>query len=273
MARAGSILRIAASVVTGAAFSCPGASALPVKAAPVETSCPAPALEPVRVIARMPHDSRAFTQGLLWHRGSLFESTGQEGQSSVRRVEPRTGRVITRRALPDTQFGEGLARIGNELVALTWTSGVAHRFSADTLKPLGSFRYSGEGWGLTSDGQRYIRSDGSDALIFHDAATFAETGRVRVTLAGTPLPQLNELEWVDGLVLANIWHSDVIVAIDPQTGCVTRRFDLSPIVAQVPRPDAEAVLNGIAWNAEGRRLFVTGKYWPSLFEIALPDPK
>ncbi|MEZ0497458.1 glutaminyl-peptide cyclotransferase [Sphingomonas sp. IW22] len=275
MMRARAILRIAAPVFAGAAFSFVPVStqATGVQESTPAITCPAPALEGVRVLAQMPHDAGAFTQGLLWHRDALFESTGQEGRSSVRRVDAATGRVLIHRALPPDQFGEGLARIGNELVALTWTSGIAHRFTADTLKPVGSFRYSGEGWGLTSDGHRYIRSDGSDALIFHDPVSFAETGRVRVTLAGTPVPQLNELEWIDGQVLANVWHANVIVAIDPQTGCITRRFDLSPLVARVPRPNSEAVLNGIAWDPAKKRLFITGKNWPSLFEIALPDPK
>ncbi|WP_315763424.1 glutaminyl-peptide cyclotransferase [Sphingomonas sp. Y38-1Y] len=267
--RAATILRIAASVLAGAAFSCP---ALAQDAVPAAT-CPAPALEGVRVVRRMAHDPMAFTQGLIWHRGALIESTGQYGESQVRRVDAATGRVLMRRAIPANQFGEGLGRIGNELVALTWTNGVAHRFAADTLRPLGTFRYEGEGWGLTSDGKRWIRSDGSDSLIFHDPATFAETGRVRVTLAGTPLPQLNELEWIDGLVFANVWHSDVIVAIDPKTGCVARRFDLSPLVREVAARDPEAVLNGIAWDEAGKRLYVTGKDWPRLFEIALPERK
>ncbi|PCD02858.1 glutamine cyclotransferase [Sphingomonas spermidinifaciens] len=234
-------------------------------------TCPVPALEPVRIVARMPHDPRAFTQGLIFHEGALLETTGQYGESELRRIDLRTGRVLARRALHQSQFGEGLGRIGDELVVLTWTNGYAPRFNADTFRPLGGFRYAGEGWGLTTDGKRWIRSDGSDSLIFHDPTTFAETGRVRVTLAGTPLPQLNELEWVDGQVFANVWHSDVIVAIDPRTGCVARRFDLTPLAREVAAPDPEAVLNGIAWDEKGRRLFVTGKDWPRLFEIALPE--
>lgn len=267
--RAATILKIAASALAGAAFSCP---LLAQEAVPAVT-CPAPAMEQVRVVARMPHDPRAFTQGLIFHSGALLETTGQYGQSQLRRLDARTGKVLVRRTLPVDQFGEGLGRIGNELVALTWTNGVAHRFAVDTLKPLGSFRYQGEGWGLTSDGKRWIRSDGSDNLIFHDAATFKETGRVRVTLAGTPLPELNELEWIGGLVFANVWHSDVIVAIDPKTGCVARRFDLSPLSREVAAGDPEAVLNGIAWDEKGKRLYVTGKDWPRLFEIALPERK
>lgn len=270
--RATTILKVAASVFAGAAFSCPAfPSAADVQEAAPAVACPVPAMEPVRIVARMPHDPRAFTQGLIFHSGALLETTGQIGQSQLRRLDVRTGQVLARRALPASQFGEGLGRIGNELIALTWTNGVAHRFAADTLKPLGSFRYQGEGWGLTSDGRRWIRSDGSDNLIFHDPATFKETGRVRVTLAGTPLPQLNELEWIGGLVFANVWHSDVIVAIDPKTGCVARRFDLSPLAREVATPDPEAVLNGIAWDERGKRLYVTGKDWPRLFEIALPE--
>lgn len=266
--RASLLGRIAASALAGAAFVCP--IGLVAQEAPPAATCPSAALEPVKVVRRMPHDPRAFTQGLLWHRDALYESTGQPGRSGVRRVDAGTGRVRARRPIPSPQFGEGLARNGNELVMLTWHDGIAHRFDADTLKPVGQFRYSGEGWGLTYDGKRYIRSDGSDTLIFHDPTDFRETGRVRVTLAGTPIDQINELEWIGGLIYANIWHADVIVAIDPANGCIRRRLDLRPVAASVGVSDSEAVLNGIAWDETGKRLYVTGKNWPALFEIALP---
>jgi glutaminyl-peptide cyclotransferase len=261
-------MRIAASALVGAAFVLP--ATVSAQDAESGATCPSAALEPVGIVRRMPHDPRAFTQGLLWHRGALYESTGQPGQSGVRRVNAATGKVQARRAIPPPQFGEGLARIGNELVMLTWHDGIAYRFAADTLKAVGQFRYKGEGWGLTSDGKRYIRSDGSDTLFFHDPATFEETGRVRVTLAGTPIDQINELEWIDGLVYANVWHADIIVAIDPASGCIVRRLDLRPLVASVGVTDSEAVLNGIAWDEAGKRLYVTGKNWPALFEISLP---
>lgn len=236
-----------------------------------KVACPAPRTVTPRIVARYPHDPRAFTQGLLWHDGTLFESTGQIGRSEVRRVDLESGRVLSRHPLPRHQFGEGLARIGDELVALTWHNGVAHRLDARTLKPLGQFRYRGEGWGLTSDGKYYIRSDGSATLHFHRPSDFAVERRLAVQINSVPLTNINELEWIDGRIWANIWFADWIAVIDPLTGCVERQIDLRDVAIEGRPLDQEAVLNGIAWDAGKRRLFVTGKEWPRLFEIALPD--
>ncbi len=260
--------KLGAAVAFVTVALCGSAFAEPVAAQAV---CPAPQSVTPAVVARYPHDPRAFTQGLLWHDGALFESTGQYGRSEVRRVDLASGRVLSRRPLPRAHFGEGLARIGDELVVLTWHDGIAHRLDAATLRPLGQHRYRGEGWGLASDGTRYIRSDGSATLHFHRAADFAVERTLMVRMNGVPLTNLNELEWVDGRIWANIWFADWIAVIDPDSGCVERQLDLRDVAIEGRPLDDDAVLNGIAWDADQRRLFVTGKEWPHLFEIALPD--
>lgn len=224
---------------------------------------------PVTVVARYPHDTGAFTEGLVWHDGALFESTGQEGKSDVRRVDLATGKVLAKRTIPAAQFGEGLALWNGALISLTWHDGIAHRWDVRTLKPTGTNRYTGEGWGLTSDGSALIQSDGSPALIYRDPKTLKETRRLAVTIDGRPLTQINELEYVRGAVLANVWQTGFLVRIDPATGKVNAVIDLRPLVAEVATTDRDAVLNGIAWDAKQGRLFVTGKYWPTLFEIRI----
>ena len=224
-----------------------------------------------RVVHRYAHDRQAFTEGLLWRDGALYESTGLEGQSEVRRVDLATGRVTARVRLPAREFGEGLASWRGELVSLTWHDGVAHRWDARTLKPRGDDRFVGEGWGLASDGTSLVHSDGTPTLRFLDPRTLAVRRSVTVTLRGKPVRDINELEVVDGAVLANVWHTPYLIRIDPASGRVTALIDLKPVVAQVAVTDPEAVANGIAWDANKRRLFVTGKLWPALFEIAL-DP-
>lgn len=229
----------------------------------------------IRVVARYPHDTAAFTEGLIWHDGALYESVGLEGQSDVRRVDLATGRVLASATIPPAEFGEGLAAWKDSLVSLTWHDGVAHRWNAKTLKPLGTMTYLGEGWGLTSDGTSLIRSDGSATLTVHDPATMAERKRINVTLNGRPITQINELEWIDGpsggTILANVWHTPYLLRVDPATGAVTAVIDLRPLVSEVGARDPEAVPNGIAWDAKGKRLFVTGKRWPTMFEIKLED--
>ena len=220
-----------------------------------------------------PHDPDAFTQGLTFHDGELLESTGRY-PSTVRRVRLEDGVVVQRRALERSYFGEGLTVIDDRILTLTWRNQTGFVWSAADLTPLSRFAYAGEGWGLTNDGTRLILSDGSATLRFLDPATLAETGRVTVTLAGRPVAELNELEWVDGEIYANVWRTDHILRIDPQTGAVTGIIDLSGLLADRNGLDpADDVLNGIAWDAEGRRLFVTGKYWPTLFEIRLTGPR
>ncbi len=221
------------------------------------------------IVHRYPHDPQAFTEGLLFHDGALYESVGMEGRSEVRRVDLTTGKVTLRARIPASEFGEGLASWGSQLISLTWHGGVAHRWNARTLKPVGGGRFTGEGWGLASDGKQLVHSDGTPTLRFLDPATLKVVRQVTVTLNGKPVSQVNELEVVDGAVLANVWHTPYLIRIDPADGRVTAVVDLRPVVAEIVASDPEAVANGIAWDAAGKRLFVTGKLWPTLFEIAL----
>jgi glutaminyl-peptide cyclotransferase len=229
-----------------------------------------------RVAQRHPHDPEAFTQGLLWHQGRLYESTGGYGTSSVRRVELASGRVEERVALPDSLFGEGLALVGSQLLQLTWREGRALRWDAVSLAQIGEHGYAGEGWGLAFDGSRLVQSDGSATLTWRDPTTFAAVGSVTVTDGGGPVPLINELEWIEGALWANVWQSDQLLRIDPVSGRVTGRLDLTTL-----RDDAVAVaggrpidvLNGIAWRPETRTLLFTGKLWSLLFELELPDAR
>lgn len=237
---------------------------------PQATPVPVHGFEIVRVY---PHDPTAFTQGLAFRDGVLLESTGRY-PSTVRQVRLEDGAVLRQRELDDAYFGEGLTEIGGRVVTLTWTSGKAFVWDADDLAPLEEHAYAGEGWGLTDDGARLILSDGTAALRFLDPGTLAETGRVAVTLEGRPVSRINELEWIDGEVFANLWQTDYIVRIDPVTGAITGIVDLTDLMPDRSGLDpTDAVLNGIAWDAEGRRLFVTGKNWPKLFEIRLTGPR
>lgn len=229
------------------------------------------------VVARHPHDPAAFTQGLLWHDGALFESTGLYGASSLRRVDLATGRVEEIRYLDENLFAEGLARVDDELIQLTWRAGLAFRWPSSGFgrgdPPRDTHEYRGEGWGLCFDGEHLVMSDGSARLTLRDAADFGVVRTVEVTEDGEPLDALNELECVEGAVWANVWYEDRIVRIDPEGGRVTATVDLSNLLSEEERAGlAEgAVLNGIAWRDESDTLLVTGKLWPSLFEIRLVD--
>ena len=226
------------------------------------------------VVSRRPHDPEAFTQGLVVDEaGRMFESTGLEGRSSLREVDPLAGTVLRMRELPDDQFGEGLALVDDRLVQLTWRDGIATVWDADTFEPLETFTYEGEGWGLCHDGTRLVMSDGSARLTFRDPSSFEELGGVDVTIRGRPRPALNELECVDGAVWANVYQTDRIVRIDPESGVVTGVLDLAGII--VPHPDDArrgAVLNGVAYDRVAGTFLVTGKLWPELIEIRLLDP-
>ncbi|QDX28362.1 glutaminyl-peptide cyclotransferase [Sphingomonas suaedae] len=256
------------------------AAAAPVDSGPVDSLATQSAVtaspeaevpvEPARVLATYPHDSGAFTQGLFFLDGALFESTGQHGESAIREVDLATGKVKREAKLPDRYFGEGSTGWGNSIISLTWKHGKAFRWSRKTLKQIGSFDYAGEGWGLTQDGTSLILSDGSSELRFLDPRTFAEQRRITVTYRGRQIRRLNELEYVRGEILANIWHQDLILRIDPATGAVRGILDLRALAESVPVRDSEAVLNGIAYDSKTGKLYVTGKNWPSLFEIALP---
>jgi glutamine cyclotransferase len=218
------------------------------------------------VVRAYPHDPGAFTQGLFWMDGYLWEGTGMNGRSGIRKVDLDTGRVVQQQSIPREFFGEGLAAFGPRLYELTWQSGVAIVWDKASFRVEKQFKYAGEGWGLTADGSRLIMSDGTEYLRFLDPETFAETRRVAVTDDGRPVTQLNELEFIRGEVYSNVWMTDRIARIDPGTGRVNAWIDLAGIL---PAADAQGVdvLNGIAYDAQGDRLFVTGKWWPKLFEI------
>ena len=226
-------------------------------------------VQPYEVVRAYPHDRTAFTEGLFFHDGALYESTGLY-PSFIRKVDLETGAVQRQRDLPTIYFGEGMTTLNGKLYSLTWRNHIGFIWKLDDFSPLGGFSYPGEGWALTTDGRRLIMSDGTDQLRFLDPETLAETGRVSVTADGRPLEQINELEWIDGEVFANIWQDSRIARIDPETGVVKAFIDLTALVPKGANLDPnDDVLNGIAWDAAGKRLFVTGKRWPQLFEIKL----
>jgi glutamine cyclotransferase len=219
------------------------------------------------VVQSWPHDAQAFTQGLVYRGGTLYESTGLNGQSSLREVELETGRVLRRRDLAQQYFGEGLALFGGRLYQLTWRSQVGFLYDAATLQRVGEFHYTGEGWGLTEDGTSLILSDGTSTLRFLDPDTFEVRRTVRVTDGGRDVSWINELEYVNGEIYANVWTSDFIARIDPATGEVKGWIDLTGLLREEERVGNEDVLNGIAYDAANGRLLVTGKRWPRLYHI------
>ena len=261
------------------AFALALAFAAPAGAQPAPTPDFAASRAPVfgyRVVHAYPHDTQAFTEGLFFHDGDLYESTGFEGRSTIRRVKLETGEVLQSRALDARYFGEGIVAWKDRLVELTWRGNVGFVYDLKTFAPRGEFHYPGEGWALTTDGRRLIMSDGTDELRWLDPDTLEETGRLAVTDDGRPVANLNELEWVKGEILANVWETDRIARIDPASGRVTGWIDLANILGvphQEGAPGQPDVLNGIAYDAARDRLFVTGKYWPRLYQIALVPPE
>ncbi|MGY1709608.1 glutaminyl-peptide cyclotransferase [Geodermatophilus sp. SYSU D00758] len=224
-----------------------------------------PVLHP-EVLAEVPHDPSAFTQGLELHEGTLYEGTGLEGRSQLRVLDPATGKVQRAESLPGELFGEGIAVAGDRIWQLTWRDGVVLEWDRATLALRQQLPLDGEGWGLCHDGTRLVRSDGTDRLRFHDPVTFAETGSVPVTIDGEPVTQLNELECVDGQVWANVWPSDVLVRIDPTSGRVTAAVDAAGLLDPEQRANPDAVLNGIAALGNDEYL-LTGKLWPVSFRV------
>ena len=220
------------------------------------------------IVNAYPHDRDAFTQGLVFEHGVLYEGTGLSGRSSLRRVDLETGEVQQIYELPHF-FGEGITVYGDEIIQLTYTTQVGFVYDKDTFELRRQFNYSTQGWGITSDGERLIMSDGSATLYFWDPGTFEETGRVEVHDGDSPVNRLNELEYVRGEVYANVWQTDSIARIDPGTGRVVGWIDLSGLLTPEDKSQSVDVLNGIAYDEENDRLFVTGKLWPKLFEIKL----
>lgn len=227
----------------------------------------APPVYGYEIIRTYPHDPEAYTQGLVFHDGDLYESTGLYGRSSLRRVDLETGRVLLRTPLPSHYFGEGLTHWGNQWIQLTWQSRLALVYGEGTLRLIKKIPYPLEGWGLTQDGRSLIASDGSATLYFLDPESLKITRKVVVRDQGRPVPYLNELEYVQGAVYANVYLTDRIARLAPDTGEVTGWIDLTGLLPDRDRGPATDVLNGIAFDARQQRLFVTGKNWPKLFEI------
>jgi glutamine cyclotransferase len=222
-----------------------------------------------RVVHTYPHDPQAYTQGLLYEDGYLYESTGLNGRSSLRMVDLESGRVLQRATVSANYFAEGLTPWGSTLIQLTWQSHIAFVYDRFSFRLLHTFNYDGEGWGLTEDGKNLILSDGTANLRFFDPATFREVRHIVVKDHGTQITQLNELEYVHGEIYANVWHTDRIARISPASGKVLGWIDLTGLLAPGQVTDPEAVLNGIAYDATHDRLFITGKLWPKLFEIKI----
>ena len=218
-----------------------------------------------------PHDPQAFTQGLFFKDGQLYETTGQKGHSSLRKVDLKTGRVLQKKDLAAEYFGEGSTWVGQNIIGLTWQSNVGFIYDARTFAMKGRFNYKGEGWGLASDAKNVYMSDGTAEIRILDPKTLEEQRRIRVTAEGKPITELNELEVVDGQIFANVWGTDVIARIDPDSGNVVGWIDLTGLLPPAQRGTAspDAVLNGIAYEPKQHKLYVTGKLWPKLFEIEL----
>ncbi len=241
---------------------------LPVTSSNATVSAP---LRGFEVIARYPHDRAAFTQGLTFYQGHLYESTGIRGHSSIRRVELESGRVLESRHLDDSLFGEGLAVIDHHLVQLTWQSGKAFMYTPVDLSKTGVFNYSGEGWGAVGINRKLVISDGSARLKFINVGDHRQTGSLSVRDGKHPIEGLNELEWVEGLIFANVYPSDYIAQIDPVSGQVVGWIDLGRLMPSSERADSTAVANGIAYNPETGALFVTGKLWPYIYQLKLME--
>jgi len=225
------------------------------------------------VINSWPHDADAFTQGLVWHDGELYESTGLNGKSSVRRVDLRTGQVLQKRDVPSQYFAEGLAVVGDAAYQLTWLSQFGYVYDLRSFDVRRTFNYTGEGWGLTFDGQSLIMSDGSNRIRFLSPDNFELQRAISVYDGSNPINRLNELEYIGGEIWANIWQSDRIVIIEPHGGRVTGWLDLKGLLKPEDRTGPVDVLNGIAWDETGKRLFVTGKLWPKLYEVRIIQPR
>ncbi len=220
-----------------------------------------------QIVNIWPHDSNAFTQGLILMDGKLLESTGQEGFSSLRRVELESGKVLQKVNVPEPYFAEGITQLNGKVYQLTWQHNLGFIYDAQTFNRLGQFNYQGEGWGLTTDGQSLILSDGTPSIRFIDPANFRVTRTINVTDRNQPIRELNELEFVKGEIYANVWHENRIATIDPQSGRVNSWIDLTGLMPDTEQLDPEAVLNGIAYDQASDKLIVTGKLWPRVYEI------
>ncbi len=227
-----------------------------------------------RAIASWPHDTAAYTQGLFLQGSRVIESTGLEGQSDLRDVDMKTGRVVSHHRLPVKEFGEGIAQVDNRIFQITWQGGRGHVYDAKSLAPVDSFSYSGEGWGLASDGKKLYMSDGTASIRIIDPSGFTQQSTIAVAEAGKPVPMLNELEWINGELWANIYQTSLIARISPASGQVLGWVDLGKLLTAQEQALVSArggTANGIAYDSARKRILVTGKLWPRLFEIALPS--
>ncbi|WP_260925530.1 glutaminyl-peptide cyclotransferase [Novosphingobium sp. 9] len=252
---------VASVLALGSALVSLSACAAPVKEAVVAPVCT------YRVVKTFPHDPTAFTEGLFYQDGALFESTGQPGDSWITKRSLDSSTPTQQTRIDPTYFGEGIVAWGDQIISLTWRDGVGYRWDKRTFQPLGFFHYAGEGWGMTIHDGVVYQSDGSASLRLRDPKTMEQTGSLQVTDQGRPIRNLNELEWIDGEIWANVWMTDRIARIDPATGHVKEWMDMSGLRAKAGTDDPDAVLNGIAYDAAGKRIFVTGKYWSTLFQI------
>jgi glutamine cyclotransferase len=256
-----------ATLVLVSACAC-SPSTTPTPTAPAADALPAYSYD---IVATYPHDPKAFTQGLVYTDGVLYETTGQEGESWLRKVDLATGAVLQQHDIADEFFGEGMVIWGDQIVTLTWRGEKGFIFDKATFAPKGEWTYAGEGWGLTADDTQIFMSDGTAQIRKIDPATLQETGRIDVKMNGKPVDKLNELEFVKGEIWANVFETDRIARIDPATGEVKGIIYLGGLLKPDERRKTD-VLNGIAWDKAGDRIFVTGKYWPKLFEIRIKDP-
>lgn len=223
------------------------------------------------VTEKFPHDKYAYTQGLFFENGVLYESCGQYGTSNLRTVDITTGKVLSKSNLDSKYFAEGSVIFGGNLYLLTWREQLCMVYNPDTFKKIGEIRYNGEGWGLTTDGKELIMSNGSSSITFLDPMTFMESRRIDVTLDGKPVDYVNELEYINGEIWANVYLEDYIITIDPQTGCVTSVIDCTNVYPAAVRSAHADVLNGIAYNPADGGIYITGKYWPQLYKISVSE--
>ncbi len=264
--------RIAVSLLAlVSVLSTPAIAQAPSRAPVAQAASVPDRLYSARVVRSFPHDPSAFTEGLLYEDGVIYESTGMVGRSFIRKSRLETGEVLLQRELKPPYFGEGIVTWKGKLVQLTWQHEVGFVYGASDFTPRGSFKYSGEGWALTKDDRRLIMSDGTDQIRFLDPDALAETGRIRVTFKSEPVRDINEVEWVKGEIFANIWQTDIIIRIDPKTGQVLGRISLTGLPLMQDRNGGEDVMNGIAYDAASDRLLVTGKQWSKIYQIELVE--
>ncbi|RYD55742.1 MAG: glutaminyl-peptide cyclotransferase [Sphingomonadales bacterium] len=228
-----------------------------------------PKVQSVELVKTLPHDSQAFTEGLFFQDGALFESTGEEGMSGFRKVVPETGQILAESQLASQYFGEGIIGWKDRIYQLTWKDQKGFIYNAKDFSPVGEFAYKGEGWGLTHNGKSVIMSDGTATLRFLDPDTLAQQSTLAVTAGECPVKNLNELEWIDGEIWANIWQTDLIARIDPGSGKVKGFVDVTALGPA--NADTDEVANGIAYDGATKRIFVTGKMWPQLYQVKLSD--